>query len=384
MAEVRLERVCKSFGQEPVIRDVDLNIADGEFCVFLGPSGCGKSTLLRLIAGLEGVSSGRIHIGGTDVTRLPPKDRHVAMVFQSYALYPHMTAYQNMAFGLRLGRRRRQEIDRRVRETARNLHIEHLLERKPAELSGGQQQRVAIGRAVVREPRVFLFDEPLSNLDTDLRARMRAEFQRLHRRLGNTMVYVTHDQTEAMTLADRLVLIRDGRLAQAGPPLTLYQNPGSLFAATFLGTPRMNLLPASLLQAEPDYAMVRLADGSQHKVGVVATQARPGAPITLGLRPEALRLDGQGPNFIEGRVSLVENLGDHALVHVDWHDAADSVVARTRSGALPEISEKVRISYGPEACHLFDQEGRAYTRTSSTHNSQRTTSASSRVTESPS
>ncbi len=206
MAEVRLEAVCKSFGQEAVIRDLDLTIADGEFCVFLGPSGCGKSTLLRLIAGLADVTSGRIRIGGTDVTELPPKARQVAMVFQSYALYPHMTAYQNMAFGLRLGRRGRQEVDRRVRETARSLHIEHLLERRPAELSGGQQQRVAIGRAVVREPRVFLFDEPLSNLDTDLRTRMRAEFGRLHDRLRNTMVYVTHDQAVGQRHGLRLVV----------------------------------------------------------------------------------------------------------------------------------------------------------------------------------
>ncbi len=362
MAEVRLERVCKSFGRESVIRNIDLSITDGEFCVFLGPSGCGKSTLLRLIAGLEDVTSGRIHIGGTDVTGLPPKGRHVAMVFQSYALYPHMTAYQNMAFGLRLGHRRRQEVDRRVRQTARNLHIEHLLDRKPAELSGGQQQRVAIGRAVVREPRVFLFDEPLSNLDTDLRARMRAEFSRLHRRLGNTMIYVTHDQTEAMTLADRLVLIREGEVAQAGPPLALYQEPESLFAATFLGTPRMNLIPARLTRGARDLATLELPDGSEHRARVAAGEATAGAPVTLGLRPEALRLDDRGPNVVAGAVSLVEQLGDHALVHVDWHERTDSIVVRAQSGTLPGTAQPLRLSFAPEACHLFDQDGRAFTR----------------------
>ncbi len=362
MAEVRLEAVCKSFGQEAVIRDLDLTIADGEFCVFLGPSGCGKSTLLRLIAGLADVTSGRIRIGGTDVTELPPKARQVAMVFQSYALYPHMTAYQNMAFGLRLGRRGRQEVDRRVRETARSLHIAHLLERRPAELSGGQQQRVAIGRAVVREPRVFLFDEPLSNLDTDLRTRMRAEFGRLHDRLRNTMVYVTHDQTEAMTLADRLVLLRDGKVAQAGPPLALYHNPESLFAATFLGTPKMNLIPATLVEAEPDSAVVGLPDGSRHRAGVSAAAARAGAPVTLGLRPEAIRLGDQGPNCIAGRVSLVEHLGDHALVHVDWHPAVETILTRTQSGVPPALGEQVRLSYAPQACHLFHQDGRAFPR----------------------
>ncbi len=362
MAEVRLEAVCKSFGQEAVIRDLDLTIADGEFCVFLGPSGCGKSTLLRLIAGLADVTSGRIRIGGTDVTGLPPKARQVAMVFQSYALYPHMTAYQNMAFGLRLGRRGRQEVDRRVRETARSLHIEHLLERRPAELSGGQQQRVAIGRAVVREPRVFLFDEPLSNLDTDLRTRMRAEFGRLHGRLRNTMVYVTHDQTEAMTLADRLVLLRDGNVAQAGPPLALYHNPESLFAATFLGTPKMNLIPATLVGAEQDYAVLCLPDGSHHRAGVSAAAARAGATVTLGLRPEAIRLGDQGPNSVAGRVSLVEHLGDHALVHVDWHPAAGAILTRTQSGVPPAPGEQVRLSYAPQACHLFDQDGRAFPR----------------------
>ncbi len=360
MSEVRLEGISKFFGHQAAITDIDLSIADGEFCVILGPSGCGKSTILRLIAGLEEPTSGHIHIGGTDVTALPPKERSVAMVFQSYALYPHMSAYENMAFGLRLERKRRQEVDGRIRDAARTLHIEHLLERKPAQLSGGQQQRVAIGRAMVREPSVFLFDEPLSNLDADLRARMRGEFVSLHRRLGNTMVYVTHDQTEAMTLADRLVLIREGSLVQAGPPMTLYRTPQTLFAASFLGSPRINLIPGILVQFAPGTATVELANGSHVRAAVAVTELTPPAPVTLGIRPEALRLHGSETNTIKGTASLVEQLGDHALVHLDWHETTDAIVVRTEDNVIPRTSERLELSFTPEACYLFGQDGGAF------------------------
>ena len=364
MAELRLVNVCKSFANTDVIREVDLTIADGEFCVFLGPSGCGKSTLLRLIAGLEEVTSGTIYIGGQDATRLPPKQRHVAMVFQSYALYPHMSAYENMAFGLKLPRKKRSEIKRHVQEVARILHIEHLLARKPAELSGGQRQRVAIGRAIVREPGVFLLDEPLSNLDADLRARMRLEFTRLHRRLNTTIVYVTHDQVEAMTLAERMVVLYEGRVAQAGPPLKLYHQPNNLFVAGFLGSPRMNLIPARLTHVTDSWATVTFQGGYELRAAVQAPQRHVGAPVTLGIRPEHVNLQPRDNNTFSAEVSAVEHLGDQDLLYLTWEATTEPFVVRT-DGTRPITSgERVHLTIPMHACHLFDAKGVAFDKVS--------------------
>jgi multiple sugar transport system ATP-binding protein len=362
MGEISLEGVRKAFGRHPVINGIDLTVGAGELCVFLGPSGCGKSTLLRLIAGLEQVSAGTIRIGGRDVTRLPPKQRGLAMVFQSYALYPHMTAYDNLAFGLRLGRRKRDEIERRVRATARMLRIEELLQRRPAQLSGGQRQRVAIGRALVREPGVLLLDEPLSNLDADLRARMRVELAQLHRRLGATMVYVTHDQVEAMTLADRLVLLQEGRIAQCGAPLELYQRPRSLFVARFLGGTRMNLLPARLIGTGRRETLVEVAGGVRIKAEVDSSRAGEGEPVTLGVRPEDLR-PGEARNALSGRVGLVERLGDHALVYCNLDGVEEPLVLRCAGAPLPVPGELLRPGFPAAAGHLFDRCGNAFPRT---------------------
>ncbi|MFM7705994.1 MAG: ABC transporter ATP-binding protein, partial [Rubrivivax sp.] len=261
MADVRLVKVCKSFGDVHVLRDIDLHILEGEFMVFVGPSGCGKSTLLRTIAGLEDITGGELSIGGRVVNDVPPAERGIAMVFQSYALYPHMNLYDNMAFGLQLAKVPAAEIDAAVQQAARILHIDHLLQRKPKDLSGGQRQRVAIGRAIVRQPQVFLFDEPLSNLDAALRVKMRVEFARLHEQLRTTMVYVTHDQVEAMTLADRIVVLSGGRIEQVGTPLELYEHPCNLFVAGFIGSPKMNLLSARFVSGDATHALGELEGG---------------------------------------------------------------------------------------------------------------------------
>ncbi|WP_295708007.1 sn-glycerol-3-phosphate ABC transporter ATP-binding protein UgpC, partial [uncultured Brevundimonas sp.] len=281
MADVQLTGIEKRFGEARVLKGLDLAIADGEFVVFVGPSGCGKSTLLRTIAGLETADAGEIAIGGRRVNDAEPAERGVAMVFQSYALYPHMTVYENMAFGLTLAKADKGEIDRRVRAAAEVLNISGELDRKPKALSGGQRQRVAIGRAIVREPEVFLFDEPLSNLDAALRVKMRYEFARLHRTLGTTMIYVTHDQVEAMTLADRIVVLRSGVIEQVGAPLELYEHPANLFVAGFIGSPRMNILSGVIEQATASGALVRLEGGERVHAAVDASQAAPGDPVSL-------------------------------------------------------------------------------------------------------
>jgi multiple sugar transport system ATP-binding protein len=359
MAQIELAGVAKSFGSHRVLEHIDLGIEAGEYCVILGPSGCGKSTLLRLAAGLEEVSAGRIRIDGRDVTRLPPKERGLAMVFQSYALYPHMSAYDNMAFGLRLAGQNRARVRERILAVARSLDIDGLLERKPSQLSGGQRQRVAIGRAIVREPRAFLLDEPLSNLDADLRVRMRLELARLHRRLGRTMVQVTHDQTEAMTLADRMVVLEGGRLAQQGPPLELYHRPVDLFVAGFIGTPRMNLIPARLAEAHPRGTRVELPGGIALRLAADASRLARGDPVTLGIRPEHVGLGGAVENRIRGRVERVEHLGDHALVYLDWASDHEPLTIRCNDGQTPQRGEPVEVHLAPGACHLFDTAGLA-------------------------
>jgi ABC-type sugar transport system ATPase subunit len=320
MASVRLSGVAKSFGSVNVIRDVDLTIADGELVVFVGPSGCGKSTLLRLIAGLETVTAGAIWIGDRNVTELAPAERGVAMVFQSYALYPHMTVYRNVAFGLKLAGLDRHALDRRVRDVAAMLRIGDLLDRYPRQLSGGQRQRVAIARAIVRQPDVFLFDEPLSNLDAALRAHTRVEIARMHNDLGATMIHVTHDQLEAMTLGDRIVLLNGGRVEQVGTPLDLYHRPATRFAAGFIGSPTMNLLPVTIVGGR-----ARLSSGDE--VPVTGVPDLPEA--TLGIRPEDLAIIGSGEPGLPARIVLVEELGEARIVHVALGDRTTVAVRHT-------------------------------------------------------
>ena len=301
MARVELKHVSKYFGSTEVVHDVSLAIEEGEFAVFVGPSGCGKSTLLRMIAGLEETSSGEIFIGETDVTDEEPADRGVAMVFQSYALYPHMTVADNMSFGLRMTRRPKAEIAEKVGRAAKILRLEEYLQRKPAQLSGGQRQRVAIGRAIVRDPKVFLFDEPLSNLDAELRVQTRVEIAKLHAMLGNTMVYVTHDQTEALTLADKIVVLRAGRVEQIGAPLTLYNEPDNAFVAGFIGSPRMNFLTATALGGR----RFKVANAEIHLPLTAAVEA--GTSVRFGIRPE--HLEAADGVVLEASVDVIERLG---------------------------------------------------------------------------
>ncbi|MGH9206081.1 MAG: sn-glycerol-3-phosphate ABC transporter ATP-binding protein UgpC, partial [Acidimicrobiales bacterium] len=306
MAEVRLDDVRKSYGEVEIIHGVSCAIADGEFVVVVGPSGCGKSTLLRMVAGLEHITSGAVSIGDRVVNKLEPKDRDIAMVFQNYALYPHMSVYDNMAYGLRNRGMGKAEIEARVRQAAGILQLDALLARKPRQLSGGQRQRVAMGRAIVREPQVFLFDEPLSNLDAQLRVQMRVEIKRLQQALGTTSIYVTHDQVEAMTLADRLVVMKSGHAEQTGSPLDLYERPATVFVASFIGSPAMNLIPGTVTAAGIDLGGARL----QRPAGTLA----PGRPVTVGLRPEHLAVDGAA-NSLAVTVELGEMLGADTIVH---------------------------------------------------------------------
>ncbi len=369
MAAIRLVNVQKSYGDHPpVIRQVHLEIAQHEFCVFLGPSGCGKSTLLRMIAGLEDLSEGELHIGGRLVNDVPAAGRGVAMVFQSYALFPHMTVFDNMAFGLKLAKQPKNVIDQKVREAARILQLDSLLDRYPKALSGGQRQRVAIGRAIVREPGVFLFDEPLSNLDAALRGQTRVEIARLHQRFANaSVVYVTHDQVEAMTLADRIVLLhagadaeRFGSIAQSGAPLELYHHPKSRFVAGFIGSPRMNFIDAVVDSIDAGSVTVTLAKSGERLVAQVDGQRlMRGQPVSLGVRPEHLRLDGDEQS-IQCVTVFSERLGEHSYIHADH--AAGTLVAKAPGDATTGSGEHMRIRIPASACHLFDADGVALRR----------------------
>ena len=345
MPEIVLRNVSKSFGQVDVIRDVSLDIEAGEFVVFVGPSGCGKSTLLRVIAGLEDVTEGEVHIGGLDVTDEEPSDRGVAMVFQSYALYPHMTVADNMSFGLRMAHRPKAEIDDKVGRAAKILQLDKLLDRKPGQLSGGQRQRVAIGRAIVRDPKVFLFDEPLSNLDAELRVQMRVEIAKLHNTLGNTMIYVTHDQTEALTLADRIVVLRAGVIEQVGSPLELYEDPNNSFVGGFIGSLRMNFLAGKTLAGN------RIAAGGAEFSSPVAIAA--GRDIAVGVRPE--HLDGVAGATLKLTVEVVERLGSTAYVHGTL-PTGEAVVAEQRSG-VPGFGDSLTVHFDPAKLRLFDTAG---------------------------
>ncbi|GAB1362780.1 sn-glycerol-3-phosphate import ATP-binding protein UgpC [Rhodobacter sp.] len=350
MAEVEVIRLAKSFGSHDIIRDLDLRIEDGEFVVLVGPSGCGKTTLLRMIAGLEPTTGGEIRIGARDVTHLSPKNRDIAMVFQSYALYPHMTAAENMGFSLRLAKVPPAKIAEQVQRAAKLLHIDHLMDRKPRELSGGQRQRVAMGRAMVREPAVYLFDEPLSNLDAQLRTSMRAEIKRMHLEEKQTVIYVTHDQIEAMTLADRIVAMRAGRIEQIGSPDDLYNRPASTFVARFIGSPAMNLLPAELSdgQIRVSGTAFALPPAFAHLRGET------GRKVLLGIRPEAFHLSpatAGWPGF-EITASLIEPCG--AEVYVIGDLAGQEVTLRLAPGTAPARGESRSFFADTGAIHLFD------------------------------
>ena len=361
MADVTLSGIVKDYGDTRVLHGVDLHIKDGEFMVFVGPSGCGKSTLLRVIAGLEDISAGELSIGGRRVNEVPPAERGIAMVFQSYALYPHMSLYDNMAFGLKLAKVPKDQIDREVQQAAKLLHIEHLLQRKPKDLSGGQRQRVAIGRAIVRKPEVFLFDEPLSNLDTTLRVRMRYEFAKLHEDLKTTMVYVTHDQVEAMTLADRIVVLSAGHIEQVGTPMELYEYPDNLFVAGFIGSPRMNFIPATVVAAGAQDVMVRLVSGETIRCHVDASSASAGDAVTLGVRPEHLRLDA-GDNLMNVQVTFVESLGSSTQAYCTLPGVEEALTCTL--GGQTKVRGGQTLALGVEASdgYLFDASGKAFSR----------------------
>lgn len=361
MAEVRLEKVNKSFAQTHILHDVDLLIPDGEFVVFVGPSGCGKSTLLRVIAGLEDISSGTLTIGGQVVNEVPPSERGISMVFQSYALYPHMNLFDNMAFGLQLAKVPKAQIETAVQKAAKILNIDHLLERKPKELSGGQRQRVAIGRAIVRQPKVFLFDEPLSNLDAALRVRMRYEFAKLHETFKTTMVYVTHDQVEAMTLADRIVVLNAGRIEQVGAPLTLYHHPANQFVAGFIGSPKMNFLPGTVVEASATKASVKLATGEIFECLVDAQSASTGDAVSVGVRPEHWVV-GLGQNNLQVPVTFVERLGSTAHAYCAYPGLEDGLTCELDSQTNAQLGQRLSLGVDPKQVYLFKQKGGAFTR----------------------
>ena len=366
MAGLAIDQAYKSFGDTPVLKGVDLTVAEGEFCVIVGASGCGKSTLLRAIAGLEQLDAGSISIGGKRVEMLPPAERGIAMVFQSYALYPHLTVYENMAFALRLAKRSQAEVDEAVRRASAILGLDDYLARKPAALSGGQRQRVAIGRAIVRQPQVFLFDEPLSNLDASLRNRMRFEFAALHRQLGTTTVYVTHDQVEAMTLADRIVVMREGVVEQVGTPSDLYEHPANRFVAGFIGSPQMNFLDGEVVDDGASGRALELTGGE--RVALPSDGDTPvGAALTLGVRPEHWR-PGDDKAGIKLRAEFIERLGSSVNIHL--HQAASDTAASERPALVWHHVEPARVREGemvnltpdPDHLHLFAPDGQALAR----------------------
>ena len=341
MTSLALKNMTKSFGPVEVIRDIDLAIEDGEFVVFVGPSGCGKSTLLRMIAGLEDITSGDLVIGTRTMNDVPAAKRGVAMVFQSYALYPHLTVRENMGFGLKVRKLKPPDIRQRVDEAAATLKLDALMERYPRELSGGQRQRVAIGRAIVGHPQVFLFDEPLSNLDAELRVHMRAEIAALHNRLSNTMIYVTHDQIEAMTLADRIVVLREGRIEQVGTPRELYASPANVFVAQFIGSPKMNISPAASLAGQ-----------------MAGTEFDLKGAARVGIRPEHLRIVPAGEGQLQGRVAVSEYTGAGSLLHIEVSEVGTFLVVQEgQAGA--DHGEPVGLSFSNENLHLFDEAGLA-------------------------
>jgi lactose/L-arabinose transport system ATP-binding protein len=352
MAGLKLRKVSKSFGTVHVIKGVDLDIEDGEFVVFVGPSGCGKSTLLRLIAGLEDASGGVISIGEQDVTHVDPADRGVAMVFQSYALYPHMSVEENMGFGLKMTGTDRAVVRERVGKASKILHLDELLQRKPKQLSGGQRQRVAIGRAIVREPKVFLFDEPLSNLDAELRVQMRLEIAKLHKQLDSTMVYVTHDQVEAMTLADKIVVLRKGVIEQVGAPMTLYEDPDNLFVAGFIGSPQMNFAKGKIEKIGKGSVSISVASlGVTFDKKVTSSDLTIGSDVTVGMRPE--HFNAAASVKFKTAIDVVENLGGQAYAYAHGTDGTQLTV-ELRDGNGKVDGTTLTTGFDPERTFLFD------------------------------
>lgn len=355
MAEVKLTDIRKSYGATEVIKGVDIDIADGEFVVFVGPSGCGKSTLLRMIAGLEDITSGTLEIDGKVVNEVPPKDRGIAMVFQSYAIFPHMTVRENVAFGLTIAGASKEEKNRKVGEAARILQMEHLLDRRPSQLSGGQRQRVAIGRAIVRDPKVFLFDEPLSNLDAALRMDMRMEIAKLHQTLKTSMVYVTHDQVEAMTLADKIVVLKDGQVMQIGAPMDLYHNPNNLFVAGFLGAPSMNFLDVLVEDVSNGQARVSRNGLEPIVVDTKSSDIKKGDTSVLCVRPQYLTPAKAGKGMFHGQVILTERLGSETVVDCVLDDGTKLIAALDEDRVIPK-GEKIDFDFDATKAHLFPKE----------------------------
>ncbi|OOO19526.1 sugar ABC transporter ATP-binding protein [Agrobacterium salinitolerans] len=357
MAELSLKNVVKRYGALEVIHGANLEVKDGEFVVFVGPSGCGKSTLLRMIAGLEDISGGDIVIGGKTVSDADPADRGIAMVFQSYALYPHMTVAENLSFGLRMNGNPKADTQKRVKRAAEILQINELMERRPKQLSGGQRQRVAIGRAIVREPQVFLFDEPLSNLDAELRVQMRVEISRLHKQLGTTMIYVTHDQTEAMTLADKIVVLRAGNIEQVGAPLDLYDDPGNRFVAGFVGSPKMNFLDATIVGSSAEGVTLSLDSDPTVRLSLpVTARLNEGARVSLGMRPEHFADAGAGDADLTVHVDVAEHLGNTSYVYARTEGGEQLIIERPESR---DVGNRDRLTVGLSArrAFLFDSKG---------------------------
>ncbi len=363
MATVELRGICKRYESTEILKGIDLTIRDQELTVFVGPSGCGKTTLLRLIAGLEEITDGDLLIDGQRVNHVSPARRGLALVFQSYALYPHMTVAENMSFSLKLAGVAKEEREQKVAEAARILHLEPLLARKPKDLSGGQRQRVAIGRAIVRHPKVFLFDEPLSNLDAALRVHMRLELTRLHRQLQATMIYVTHDQVEAMTMADRIVVMQAGVIEQVGSPMELYRHPRNLFVAGFIGSPRMNFLQATVRQADPAGLTFAVGDATLHAIGSDSS-LQPGQPVTLGARPEHVTLVAAGG--IAAQVQAVEHLGAESYLHLQL-PTGESITVRTNGETPVRTDQHVQLRFNPASLHIFNSAGDAIRLASATN-----------------
>ncbi len=357
MATIELRQIRKSFGESEILRGIDLTIRDQELTVFVGPSGCGKSTLLRLIAGLEDSTAGDLLLDGQRINHVNPARRGLALVFQTYALYPHMSVADNMSFNLKLAGVPKEERERKVAEAARILNLEALLQRKPKELSGGQRQRVAIGRAIVRNPKVFLFDEPLSNLDASLRVRMRVELTRLHRQLRATTIYVTHDQVEAMTMADRIVVLQAGSVEQIGTPMELYRQPKNIFVAGFIGSPRMNFLSATLQQNTSSGTMIAFPDGATLHVPLISKSAQAGEKVTLGLRPEHAYLAEN--SVLAAKVQTVEHLGPESYLHL-LSRYGEAMTVRVNGETTTKVDADISVGFDPGSLHLFDKSGLAF------------------------
>jgi len=359
MAEVKIRNLFKSYGNTEVIHGLDVDIEDGEFVVLVGPSGCGKSTLLRMIAGLEGISSGDIMIGKSIVNNLPPSQRDIAMVFQNYALYPHKTVNDNMAFSLKMKGLSKNDISNRVNQAAEILGLTPYLKRYPRALSGGQRQRVAMGRAIVRDPQVFLFDEPLSNLDAKLRVQMRAEIRELQQRLNSTTIYVTHDQIEAMTMADEIVVLDQGIISQSGGPMELYNNPSNLFVGGFIGSPKMNFINTKILSSNTKSTKVDLFGSSDIVIPKTSKTSSSGDQVTLGVRPEHLLVNKKSSSSWESKVFVVEKLGSGTFLYLEKE--GEPLVVETEGDSKIKVGDTVKVGFDADKCHLFDSSNNSFT-----------------------